>query len=221
MKSIYLDYNATSPLADSVKEYLAKGDFSFANPASTHSSGKKAATQINSIKADIKQQFGMVHSHLIFHSGVTEAVNTFFKRDEKIHMFHFNSDHPCILEVAKYLKKNGHEVTAFDLNQNGLFNQEEIIKEIKKAQKPAFLNFTWVHNETGIVWDLARAQEIKKQTGCFIHVDAAQVVGKIENYFKLNPNLDFYSFSGHKFGALKGIGFSFVNPDFPFKNYLH
>lgn len=54
-------------------------------------------------------------------------------------------------------------------------------------------------------------EEIKKQTSAFIHVDAVQLVGKTANWDMLSPELDAYTFSGHKFGALKGIGFSFVS----------
>lgn len=70
------------------------------------------------------------------------------------------------------------------------------------------------------MWSLEKACEIKNQTGCFIHVDSVQSVGKIENWRDINSQLDIYTYSAHKFGALKGIGFSLVKKNYPFRNFL-
>ncbi len=202
MNRIYCDYNATSPLASSVKEYLAKGDFHFANPASIHTSGKKSRFEIAQITEFLKSHFGLKTHDLFYHSGATEGINTILR--DNGHLFYFTSDHPCVTETAKNL-----DSTALKIGSEGLVDIEEVIQKINKVPGKKILNFTWVHNETGIVWDLTWAQRIKQETDCLIHVDAAQVVGKIKNYRQLNPHLDFYTFSAHKFGALKGIGWSF------------
>jgi cysteine desulfurase len=60
------------------------------------------------------------------------------------------------------------------------------------------------------------AIQIKKETNCFVHVDAVQLIGKISNWNDLSAELDSYTFSGHKFGSMKGVGFSFVKKDFNF-----
>ncbi len=204
MNQIYCDYNATSPLADSVKEYLAKGDFFFANPSSVHSMGKAAAFSIFQVSEYLKKTFSLPEHELFYHSGATEGVNTVLRNFD--HLFYFSSDHPCVTELSSEL-----DSTELKIGANGFFDKEEIIEKIKKVEGRVILNFTWVHNETGIVWDLSTAQEIKERTGCFIHVDAAQVIGKVRNFTKLNSFLDFYTFSAHKFGAMKAVGFTFYN----------
>lgn len=86
----------------------------------------------------------------------------------------------------------------------------------KKAEGFALaMNFTYINNETGIIWPLTLAESIKEQTGAFIHVDAVQLVGKMKNWQKLSSALDSFTFSGHKFGSLKGQGFTFLKKQSP------
>ena len=76
-----------------------------------------------------------------------------------------------------------------------------------------WLQWTWLNNELGNVLELSLALKIAKKHQMRVHVDASQVPGKIENYRKLDPGVDIYTFSGHKFGSLKGVGFSFVKKE--------
>ena len=95
-------------------------------------------------------------------------------------------------------------------------NWEEVEAQILQCRGPVLLNCTWVNNETGVIFPLSRILLLKQRTGCFVHVDAVQSVGKIENWRALEPRLDAYTFSSHKFGGLKGSGFSLVSGEFPF-----
>jgi cysteine desulfurase len=86
----------------------------------------------------------------------------------------------------------------------------------KKKDFDLVCNFTYINNETGIVWPLELAAQIKQATGAFVHVDAVQLIGKIKDWKILNATVDAYTFSGHKFGAMKGVGFSFIKKDISF-----
>jgi cysteine desulfurase len=126
------------------------------------------------------------------------------------------SDHPCVHAVAKKLRDNGTYVEQLDIREDGQFDFEEVLEKIKKlntTKKNVWLNFTYMHNETGILWDLSLARKLKSQSSVNIHVDAVQVIGKVKDSTTLDPTLDAYTFSGHKFGALKGIGFSFYKTE--------
>ena len=79
---------------------------------------------------------------------------------------------------------------------------------------------TWVNNETGNIQSLNSAEQIKEKTGTKIIVDAVQSPGKISDWKKLSSDLDAFVFSAHKFGALKGIGFSFIRSDFKHSPYI-
>ena len=225
----YFDYNATSPLAKRVNDYLRSGDFLFGNPASLHASGKKSRKHINETIEYLSKLFNLkTDTHKIFfHSGASEGINSifkglatkFFKANKQVSFFFSVVDHACVMQMKEDLESLGHKVIFFPVDKNGLFDQIEltknILKEISEGREP-FLNYTVINNETGVIWPLQWAEEIKKQTNAFIHVDAVQLVGKMANWEMLSPELDAYTFSGHKFGALKGIGFSFINNDIEF-----
>lgn len=163
---------------------------------------------------------------LVYHSGATEGINTFFKglsfqyfKDQKKLCFFFSTvDHACVYNLKDSLEVFGHTVEYFGVDATGNFNKDELIKKMLEKKSQGFalaLNFTYINNETGIVWPLVLAEEIKKSTGAFVHVDAVQLVGKIKDWKKLAPSLDAYTFSGHKFGSLKGQGFTFIKKHTP------
>ena len=115
--------------------------------------------------------------------------------------------------MAKLSASKGCKVFEANIEKTGHFNSDDLIAKLKAEKKrgqAVWLNYTWGHNETGVIWELQLAEKIKDETDCFIHVDAAQIVGKIPRFKNLSSKLDAYSFSAHKFGALKGIGFTFI-----------
>ena len=206
----YLDYNSTSPLASSVKEWLKNDDLPFANPASIHSSGKRSRKFIDETTTYIKDLFNAHEFNIFYHSGASEGINTIIKGYPKAHVFCSVIDHASVIKA----QNPGVTFHTFPVDSNGKFDKEKLIAEINVCEGLVLLNFTWVHNVTGVVWDLKFAEEIKKETGATIHVDAVQVPGKIENWKEINPHLDFYTFSGHKFGALKGVGLTLYKEKF-------
>lgn len=212
-KIFYLDYNATSPLSPSVKALLADDELVYANPSSQHSLGKKALKELNSVYVYLYDFFGINAQDfdLFFHSGATEGMNTIFQFNDDENFFYSVSDHPCVTENAKihahsnelFLTSNGH----FDFEKN-----KKLLENFRNHNN--WLNITWLHNEIGIVNNLDDIAKFKADTNAFIHVDGVQAIGKIPGHnYKLAPEVDAYTFSGHKFGALKGIGFSFIKKD--------
>jgi cysteine desulfurase len=145
-------------------------------------------------------------------------------KEKKVASFFFSIvDHACVVQLKDDLEALGHHVFFFKVNHEGLFNVEELITRMTHEEllgHDTFMNFTYINNETGIVWPLSLAVKIKEATKTYVHVDAVQLVGKIPDWNKLTPVLDAYTFSGHKFGALKGVGFSFVKKDLKFSPLL-
>jgi len=222
----YFDYNATSPLAPSVTEWISKGDLLFGNPSSIHSSGKRSKRFINEVSSYLSSTFGLERDHEVFyHSGASEGINTIvkgiaqnaYKEGKRIHFFFSEADHSCIYNLQDELSLFDHQVTIFRPNENGDISTDEIIKSINSSNAEVkLLNFTWVNNESGVCLDLNDALKIKKETNCLVHVDAVQSIGKIAGWNETLPEIDAYTFSGHKFGSLKGIGFSFVKTGLKF-----
>jgi len=225
----YFDFNATSPLSQSVHDWLRRGDSFLANPASIHTDGKKSKRLIEETSDALFELFGLDENQfsLLFHSGATEGVNTLIKgraqflyeKGKRLHFTYVSTDHACITEIPADLNPYGHESSAVSVDRDGEVPPAEwkrITETLKTAGETALINCTWGNNETGVVFDFAPFIEWKEKTGGKIHVDAVQSVAKIENWQKLDPRIDAYTFSAHKFGALKGVGFSFVKKDFDF-----
>lgn len=216
---LYLDFNATAPYSDSVLDYLCNEMQMMANPSSTHQSGIKAKKELTAALNQVESIFSGIEKHKIFfHSGASEGISTFFQLSPKDVMVYFESDHPAVHSMALMNEKKGATVIKLPVNTDGSFDLDHVVSTLSAYQdKNVYLNYTYIHNETGILWPLDKAVELKQKTNCFIHVDSAQVVGKIEHWNQLEPELDFYTFSSHKFGAIKGAGFSFVKLGFPFR----
>lgn len=219
---IYLDYNATAPLALSFAEWIkTSGVLIFGNPSSRHLTGKKSRKLIREATDFLFTTFNLPQDQFdcYFHSGATEALNSLMKgfalkcmqQKKQAHYYLFKTDHSCIFNQIETLKLLGHKVTILECDSNGEINTTEVIKIIEQDKtSKAFLNFTYVNNETGVVWDLQQAAVIKQATGCFVQVDAVQSIGKIKEFTQLAHELDSYTYSAHKFGGTKGAGFSFL-----------
>lgn len=218
---IYLDYNATSPVSPAVIEALGKGEWSFANPSSVHAAGKKARREISFASEYLYETLGFdeVSYDLFYHSGATEGINTIVKglaldakKEARPFVFaHFSSDHSCVANQRNFLELLGHKIVCLPVENDGSISSEKVIELLSPYTKGTLLlNWTWVNNETGVVLPLSQAKEIKDKLNCLVHVDAVQTIGKISNWKETLTGLDFYTYSGHKFGALKGTGFSFI-----------
>lgn len=230
-KRFYFDYNATSPLSPLVKEYLVSGEVDFLNPSSIHQSGQASRKLVLDCKNFLFDEFSIEESdyNLIFHSGATEGLNTLllghikkcFIKKTKVTFFYFLSDHPCVLEQVHFIESLGFECVELPVGSNGDFDLQEVSRIMNSKDGKKLLNYTYVNNLTGVVWTLDKARQIKEETGALIHVDAVQSIGKNNNYLKLDNTLDCYTYSGHKFGSLKGVGFSFIHKDYSFEPLLY
>ncbi len=209
----YLDYNSTHPILPEVLSeltYLINLD---ANPSSQHSAGKKALKAVHETDKFLLGFFGADSVYeIIYHSGATEYLNTVFSPANCDGLIYSLCDHSAVHEIAKSLTKNG--VPCLELGHipaEGMLLEK--VKEFCQGKSKVWFNFQWVNNETGEVLDSEIISRLKAETNCYVHVDAVQSVGKIFDFKKLNMTADVFTYSGHKFGALKGIGFSFVKKD--------
>lgn len=222
-KSIYCDYNSTSPLSESVKSFLGAGDFLFANPSSVHQLGKKSKKVIREVSEYIMDLYSLNQREksCIFHSGATEGLNSLIlglvykhilEKGKSLSLFYSPLDHSCIVNLCPLLGKLGAtsiELPILSTGEIDLAKAKKLISDNSADVK--ILNYTWVNNEIGLVQSLSHAKDLKDNTDCVVIVDAVQSPGKIEGWQKIEPSLDAYVFSAHKFGALKGVGFTLLN----------
>ena len=234
LERLYLDYNATSPLSQSVLNWLRSGEVLFANPSSQHSDGKASRKLINETRSALYKTFSQQEkdTRLFFHSGATEGIQTFaasfaeMSRLSERNLLICTSavDHPVTVSLAS--KYFGPHVDFFELkrDQNLRYqHQENLLKlqELKRANPGLIILYhhLWVHNETGQVSPLEELSVFKAIPDLYLHIDAVQAPGKIPDWQKLSEG-DIWTFSAHKFGALKGIGFSFFKTNFDFHPLL-
>lgn len=230
LERLYLDYNATSPLSQSVLDWLRRGDVLFANPSSQHSDGKASRKLVNEARAQLFQTFNKSDkdTKLFFHSGATEAIHTFaysFSEMARLSgkdllICYSKIDHPAVVSLSE--KYFGSHVKFFELKRDKnlhYLHQDnfEALKD-KKDNNPELIilyHHLWVHNETGQVSALSDLSLFKTIPDLYLHIDAVQSPGKIPDWQELSEG-DIWSFSAHKFGALKGIGFSFFKSSLSF-----
>lgn len=220
---LYLDYNATSPLAASVLTWLASGDLLYANPASQHMAGKASRKLINDSRRFLYSTFSLKETdyELFFHSGATEGIVSFtysfceWARREKKRLLICTSsiDHSATSSLKE--RYWGEHVEFYDLKLKNDLSYDHAsnlaaLQEYKQENPESLILYhhLWVHNETGLISSLDALSELKNIEGLFLHIDGVQAPGKIRNWQTLT-NGDMFTFSAHKFGSLKGIGFSF------------
>jgi cysteine desulfurase len=218
---IYLDHNATSPLAPCVLEEMNNvWRSTAANPSSQHAPGRQARKWIESAREEVIQILGgstssMAADNLLFTSGGTEANNlalTGFS-DQYDVLLLSRLEHPSIIAVAEAMaSENRHQVRWIKANQNGEIDLDDAtshLKDLAAQEKRVFVTCMLANNETGVVQPVvelaALARKTCGNTGCIIHSDATQAVGKIPVSLR-ELDVDLISFAGHKFHGPVGVG---------------
>jgi cysteine desulfurase len=178
--------------------------------------GRKAMQVVKNAKDVIESFFKSKNSFkCIFHSGSTEGMNNFIQgaklnSKKKNHYIFSSIDHAVAKDLHSVFDFFYELPVKMDL-EFPMAELKDYFAKLNSEDDLVILNFTWVNNELGNIWDLKLLKQIKKSfPSILIHVDATQSIAKLEDFQNLSLEADCYSYSGHKFGALKGIGWSFI-----------
>lgn len=211
---IYFDYNSTAPYSPSVREYIqGKMANDWANPSSEHDAGHALLQEIKGCRASVAECLGCSTKNLIFTSGATESINTVLSLDtlQKNSIKTIISsklEHHATLHRLKYLQGKGVDVLFVRNDNNGQIDFNHLT-ELCSSYKNSLVSLLYANNETGVITDLSKVVSISREYNALVHVDAVQALGKIQ--FDIDElDLDFASFSGHKIGALKGVGLLYI-----------
>jgi len=210
--SIYLDYNATSPVlaevADLVNKLMTE---EYGNSGSrTHVFGSKAKQYVEKARGQIADVVDADKSEVTFTSGATESNNIailglreFAEKSNKKHIITTSIEHKAVLEPIEHLSNNGFEVTYISAGRSGLIDPQDIFNALR--DDTILVSVMHVNNETGCIQPIEKICNVLSGHEAFFHVDAAQSFGKLSDGLG-NKRIDFISASGHKVYAPKGIG---------------
>jgi len=222
---IYLDYNATTPVApevaDAMRPFL---EAYFGNPSSVHAYGVKAKMAVEKARRQVAELINCDPTEIVFTSGGTESNNYAIKgialanRQKGNHIITSAVEHPAVFEVCRYLKTQGFEVTTIPVDEFGIVK----IDALKAAIRPETILITVMHanNEVGSIQPVEEIGKIAREKGIFFHSDAAQSLGKIAVDVQ-KMNVDLLSIAGHKLYAPKGIGALYIRSGVHLEKLIH
>jgi cysteine desulfurase len=228
---IYLDHNATTPVAREIALHLPKWLNAWGNPSSIHQAGRGPKALLREARQSIAKLIGASPLEVVFTSGGSEANTTvlasFFLDPARALMKKVlivsAVEHPSLLKTADWLSSVfGVEVRRVPVSRQGELDRNAYTRSLGDAGPgSAFLvSIMAANNETGHLFPVKELCAEAHERGAFFHTDAVQTLGKIP--VDLSAwGVDFASFAGHKFYALKGVGILFVRRGVSLKPLIH
>ena len=216
MRTIYLDYNATTPLDSEVKKVMmAALDEDWGNPSSVHHVGQRARALLDDARDRVAATLKCKPSEIIFTSGGSESTNLALfgvarlLRDKGRHIITSQVEHHAVLHPCEYLANNeGFEVTFLPVDSVGKVS----VESVREALRPdtTLVSIMAANNEVGTLQPYAEIGEFCSDKGVLFHTDAVQCFGKLPisdiSYF----HADLVSLCSHKFHGPKGAGLLYV-----------
>src|SRR5271170_1127469 len=219
-RTIYFDYNATTPLDPSVRvamlPFLGGGVGEvWGNPSSVHHVGRKARALLDDARDRAAKFLGAKPSEIIFTSGGTESNNLAIFGTARLlkskgkHLITSAVEHDAVLQSFDYLeKKEGFEVTRLPVNSDGRVSPDDL-KMVIRADT-ILVSIMAANNEIGTVQPVAELGAVCRERGIIFHSDAVQWFGK-EPFHDIGQfNADLVSLCAHKFHGPKGAGLLFI-----------
>ena len=214
--SIYLDYQATTPLDPRVLEaMLPFMSGSFGNPhSSSHAHGRLAMRAVDDSRQAVAALIGASPAELVFTSGATESNNMLLRgavaagsRDDRNALVTCATEHAAVLDVARWLGERGGDVAILDVCGDGLLDPCAVATAA--SERTAVVSVMLANNEIGVVQPVAAIAEAAHRVGALFHTDAAQAVGRLPVDVR-GLDVDALSFTAHKMYGPMGIGAAFV-----------
>lgn len=206
---VYLDHNATTPLAPAVLAAMLPWlESRFGNASSRHEYGRAARRAIDEARQQVAAAVNAHPTEIVFTSGGSESNNLFLKGAAaalKPGVLAVSAiEHPCVLRPAAQLARQGWQLREIAVDCGGLVDPASYAEVL--GARPALLSVMTANNETGVIQDVAALAAAAKATGAWFHSDAVQALGKLALDFRaLNAaGVHALTLSAHKTGGPQG-----------------
>jgi len=204
---IYLDYQATTPVAPEVFEamqpWIAER---FANPHSPSRWGREADAAIAIARGQVERAIGLVGGGVAFTSGATEALNWALKGIAerapagRRRIVTLATEHAAVLDTCEWLAGRGLEVTRLGVTSAGLVDPDELRAALD--ERVLLVSVMLVNNEIGAIQPIADIARAAHAVGALMLCDAVQALGRVA----IPDGPDLIAVSSHKIHGPKGIG---------------
>lgn len=226
MRTIYLDYNSTTPLDAGVREKMApflEGEFG--NPSSLHAIGRRARAALDDARDRVSRVLKCSPGELVFSSGGTESNNLAILgaarslREKGRHIIVSSVEHPSVLGPCEYLlDKEGFSVSKIPVDRFGVVSPADVSALIRNDT--VLVSVMAANNVVGSIQPVQEIGALCRDKGVLFHTDASQWFGKLPLLSVHSFNADLVSFCAHKFHGPKGAGALFVRSQSPFSPCL-
>ena len=210
--SLYLDYNATTPVDKRVVDVMVDVYTNrYGNADSrTHDYGDSARKTVETARGFVAQLLGVKNDEVFFTSGATESDNIailglkeYAEKTGKKHIITTAIEHKAVIQPCEKLKEQGFDITYISPNESGRIDEKELLSCVR--DDTLLVSVMHVNNETGIIQPVKEIGETLANTEVLFHIDAAQSFGKLVDELK-GIKYDMLSASAHKMYGPQGIG---------------
>ncbi|OGP79410.1 MAG: cysteine desulfurase NifS [Deltaproteobacteria bacterium RBG_16_64_85] len=224
-RHIYLDFNASTPIATEVVEAMRPFlTDHYGNPSSLHWAGVPAKDAVERARGQVSGLLGCDSTEVVFTSGGSESNNHAIKgiffavRNKGDHIITTAVEHPATTNPCRFLETLGARVTVLPVDRCGMVDPEDVRRAI--APRTILITVMHANNEVGTIEPIPGIAAIARETGIPFHTDAAQSVGKISTDVE-ELGVDLLSVAGHKVYAPKGIGALYIREGTKIEPFVH